>query len=198
MAKLKFYYSTMRAGKSTLALQINDNFQKVGKIGFLFTMNDRSGEGKITSRIGLEAKAQNLTKDNDIFYIVRKLTNMVGTIDYLIFDEVQFYTTSQINQIADIVDEFDIDCFCFGLKTDFRGEMFDGAKRLMEVADEIKEIEVKALCWCGRKGIFNARIDNDGYMVFGGLREVVGDAYEVLCREHFNKGVTSRVAKETT
>jgi len=196
MAKLKFYYSTMRAGKSTLALQINDNYQKVGRIGVLFTSNSRSGRSCIESRIGLSKEATNINKTFDIYGHVKELSKLFH-IDYMIFDDVQFYTAKQINQIADLVDEFDIDCFCFGLKTDFRGVMFESAVRLMEIADEIKEIEVKALCWCGKKGVFNARIDDLGYMVYVGEVEVIGDSqYEVLCREHFNKGMTLRAAKD--
>lgn len=194
MAKLKFHKATMRAGKSTLALQINDNFKIVDKIGLLFTMGDRSGESKITSRIGIEHEAILLDKDTNIFHFVKEAQDKIY-LDYLIFDEVQFYTKEQIEQLADIVDELEIDVFCFGLVTDFRGNLFEGSKRLIELSDEVREIEVKALCWCGRKGLFNSRV-SDGYMVTAGEQEVVGEGYEVLCREHFNKGITKKVAEE--
>lgn len=195
MAKLKYIYSTMRAGKSTLLLQMNNNFKIVDQNGLLFTMNDRSGKGVITSRIGIEHRAVALEKDSDIYDMVKRIVDAGGQLDYLLFDEVQFYTEAQIHQIANIVDEFEIDSFCFGLKSDFKGNLFDSAKVLFVVADEIREVEVKALCWCGRKALYNSRLDGEGYMTLVGQQEQVGDrSYEVLCREHYAKGKTKRVA----
>jgi len=139
---------------------------------------------------------------------VRTLTQG-GRIDYLICDEAQFYTSDQIDQLARVVDELQIDVFCFGILTDFRTRMFPGAARLVELADRMQVLQVEALCWCGKRATHNARTEN-GAMVTEGEVVVVGDveeqdagqhtgpadvAYEVLCRQHHRRRLTAARAK---
>jgi thymidine kinase len=127
------------------------------------------------------------------------------TVDYLICDEAQFYEVEQIDQLARVVDDFGIDVFTFGITTDFRTALFPGAQRLLEIADRMNILQVEALCWCGKKATHQARIVN-GVMVTEGEQVVVGDAgtnakpdevvYEVLCRKHHMRKVTSKKAKQ--
>jgi thymidine kinase len=136
--------------------------------------------------------------------VVRTLTQG-GRIDYLICDEAQFYTSDQIDQLARVVDELQLDVFCFGILTDFRTRMFPGAARLVELADRMQVLQVEALCWCGKRATHNARTEN-GAMVTEGEVVVVGDveerdaepadvAYEVLCRQHHRRRLTAARAK---
>jgi thymidine kinase len=146
-----------------------------------------------------------LGQDFDFWrYVVESLT-AGGRIDYLICDEAQFYARDQIDQLAKIVDELQIDCFAFGILTDFRGLMFDGSARLVELADRVHTLQVEALCWCGKRATHNARTEN-GVMVTEGEVIVVGDvevadqppadvAYEVLCRQHHRRRLTAARAK---
>lgn len=199
----------MDSGKSTLALQTNHNHAARGRAGKIFTSHDRAGTALVSSRLGLTHEAEEVTPDLDFWrYTVDALTQG-GRIDYLICDEAQFYSTEQIDQLAKVVDELQVDVFCFGILTDFRTRLFPGAQRLVELADRTEVLQVEALCWCGKKATHNARTE-DGVMVTDGEVIVVGDvdspagrdsgppaevAYEVLCRQHHRRGLTAARAR---
>lgn len=201
MAELHFFTGTMDSGKSTLALQTNHNHAARGRVGRIFTAHDRAGEATLSSRLGLTHEALEVTPDFDFWtYVVRSLT-AGGRVDYLICDEAQFYTAAQIDQLAKVVDELQIDVFAFGILTDFRSSLFPGSARLVELADRMNVLQVEALCWCGKRATHNARTEN-GVMVTEGEVVVVGDvenddepaanvAYEVLCRQHHRRGLTA-------
>ena len=200
MAELAFYYGTMNCGKSTLALQMHHNRTNAGKHVLLYTMLDRE-EGHISSRIGLSQPAVVVTAELDLLVDVRRRLARGEPVDELICDEAQFYAKEQIDQLARVVDELDIDVTTFGLLSDFTSHLFAGSQRLLEIADVRQELQVQALCWCGQKATHNARTV-DGRMVRHGEQVVVGDvagpgsrvAYEVLCRVHYRDGVTRDVA----
>ena len=205
MAELHFFTGTMDSGKSTLALQTNHNHAARGRIGRIFTTHDRAGEATISSRLGLEHDALEVQPDFDFWrYVVDSLTHG-ARIDYLICDEAQFYGARQIDQLAKICDELQIDVFAFGILTDFRTQLFEGSSRLIELADRVNVLQVEALCWCGKRATHNARTE-DGIMVTEGEVIVVGDveeqggppaevAYEVLCRQHHRRRLTAARAK---
>jgi thymidine kinase len=187
----------MDSGKSTLALQTAHNHQSRGRTGLIFTNKDRAGRGQISSRLGLQTKAIEVDPELEIHrYVVEKLSHG-ERIDFIICDEAQFYTASQIEQLALIVDGLSIDVYAFGILTDFRTALFPGSARLVELADRVQTLQVEALCWCGRRATHNARTAG-GVMVTEGEQVVVGDvsnndeiAYEVLCRRHHMRKVTS-------
>ncbi len=205
MAELTFYTGTMDSGKSTLALQTNHNHAARGRVGRIFTSRDRAGSGTVSSRLGLVHEAVEVEPDLDFWgYVVDQLTHG-ARIDYLICDEAQFYTARQVDQLARIVDELQIDVFCFGIMTDFRTELFEGSARLVELADHTHALQVEALCWCGKRATHNARTEN-GEMVTEGEVIVVGDVelideptpevgYEVLCRQHHRRRLTASRAR---
>lgn len=205
VAELHFFTGTMDSGKSTLALQTNHNHSARGRVGRLFTTHDRAGQATLSSRLGLTHEALEVDRDFDFWrYVVHSLTQG-GRIDYLICDEAQFYTRDQIDQLAKIVDELQIDVFAFGILTDFRTQLFEGSARLVELADRMNVLQVEALCWCGKRATHNARTEN-GVMVVEGDVIVVGDvdavdqppaevAYEVLCRQHHRRRLTAARAK---
>ncbi len=205
MAELHFFTGTMDSGKSTLALQTNHNHAARGRVGRIFTTHDRAGEATLSSRLGLQHDAIEVEPGFDFWrYVVDTLTQG-GRIDYLICDEAQFYSRSQIDQLAKVVDELQLDVFAFGILTDFRSRLFEGSGRLVEVADRVHALQVEALCWCGKRATHNARTEN-GVMVTEGEVIVVGDvedadqppaevAYEVLCRQHHRRRLTAARAK---
>jgi thymidine kinase len=203
VAELVFFSGTMDCGKSTLALQMGHNHSARGRIGLIFTKFDRMGESVLSSRLGLSMTAIEVTDGLDFWeHIVGSLTRGLR-VDYLICDEAQFYRPEQIDQLARIVDELDIDVHAFGITADFRTQLFPGSKRLIELADRVQVLQVEALCWCGRKATHNARII-DGVMVVEGEQVVVGDTaaattglveYEVLCRRHYMRRMNSHSAR---
>ncbi|MCW2767033.1 MAG: thymidine kinase [Nocardioides sp.] len=205
MAELTFWTGSMDSGKSTLALQTNHNHAARGRAGRIFTSHDRAGEARISSRLGLTHDATEVPADFNFWrFVVDELTQG-GRIDYLICDEAQFYSVDQIDQLAKVVDELQIDVFCFGILTDFRTKLFPGSARLVELADRTEVLQVEALCWCGKRATHNARTEN-GVMVTEGDVIVVGDvdemdaepaevAYEVLCRQHHRRHLTAARAK---
>lgn len=196
MAILRFSFGTMGSGKSTLALQIHHNLAVRGLRGLLLTKQDRDGR-QVTSRLGVSAPAMEVTADLDVF----RLAQARLPLDFIVCDEVQFYSSQQCDQLAEVVDELGIDVFAFGLITDFRGLLFEGTRRMLEVADERVETQVEARCWCGSRATHNARIIN-GVIVYEGETVVVGDTgetppgqpfhepmrYELLCRRHYLRG----------
>jgi thymidine kinase len=205
VAELQFFTGTMDSGKSTLALQTNHNHAVRGREGRIFSSHDRAGTATVSSRLGLQLDAVEVTDGFDFWrYVVDALTHG-ARIDYLICDEAQFYAPVQIEQLARLVDELQIDVFAFGILTDFRSVMFPGSARLVELADRMNVLQVEALCWCGKRATHNARTEN-GAMVTEGEVIVVGDVrdeaepapqvgYEVLCRQHHRRGMTAGRAR---
>ncbi len=199
MAELQFFTGTMDSGKSTLALQTNHNHAARGREGRIFTSQDRAGTATLSSRLGLQHEAIEVNDGFDFWsYVVDTLTRG-GRVDYLICDEAQFYTAAQIEQLARVVDELQVDVFAFGILTDFRTSLFAGSARLVELADRMHVLQVEALCWCGKRATHNARTEN-GEMVTEGDVIVVGDVdedqpaevgYEVLCRQHHRRRLTA-------
>lgn len=200
MAELIYYCGTMDSGKSTLALQTEHNHSTRGRRGLVYTRQDRAGTGILSSRLGLEVPAIEVTPDLDFHREIVSMLSHGDRIDFLICDEAQFYEPEQIEQLAVIVDNLGIDVFAFGILADFRTRLFPGSSRLVELADRIQALQVEALCWCGARATHNARTVG-GQMVVEGEQVVVGDtdsdavvAYEVLCRRHHMRRVTSRTA----
>jgi thymidine kinase len=208
VAELRFYTGPMDSGKSTLALQTNHNHAARGRVGRIFTAHDRAGSAIVSSRLGLTHDALEVDQSFDFWqHTVDALTHG-ARIDYFICDEAQFYTPAQIEALAKIVDELQIDVFCFGILTDFRTRLFEGSARLVELADTTQVLQVEALCWCGKRATHNARVE-DGIMVTEGEVIVVGDTddqtpeadrpgvvtYEVLCRQHHRRQLTAARAK---
>ncbi len=205
-AALKFFYGPMDCGKSTLALQMDHNHARQGRRGLVLTRQDRTGEPRVTSRIGLARPAVEVTDATDLRDLVAARWADGYRVDYLICDEVQFYGPGQVEQMADLVDGCDVDVYAFGLATDFRAELFPATKRLFELADEVVRLQVEVLCWCGRPGLLNARVV-DGVVARAGAQVVIGDTdrsgagepavgpaagpevrYQVLCRRHHRAG----------
>lgn len=219
MAELVFFSGTMDCGKSTLALQMDYNHRTRDRGGLLFSCHDRAGEAVISSRLGLWTAAVEITPDSDFWDEVVLRRTRGERVNYLICDEAQFYTPEQVEQLARLVDEMDIDVFAFGITSDFRTRLFPGSQRFIELADKVHVLQVEALCWCGRRATHNARTV-DGVMVVEGDQVVVGDVgtageptdprqevlsgggletplesgpsvgYETLCRRHHMRRVT--------
>ena len=214
MAELVFFSGTMDCGKSTLALQMDYNHRARGRGGVRFSRNDRAGGSRISSRLGLETNAVEVTDGTDFWDEVVSRRTRGQRVDYLICDEAQFYSPAQVEQLARVVDEIDVDVFAFGISADFRTRLFPGSQRLIELADRVQVLQVEALCWCGRRATQNARTV-DGVMVVEGEQVVVGDVdrgtgagatgsvdsvlapvvgYETLCRRHYMRRVTAHGA----
>ncbi len=205
MAELQFFTGTMDSGKSTLALQTNHNHAVRGRIGRIFTTHDRAGAATLSSRLGLTHEAIEVDGHFDFWrYVVDELTHG-ARIDYLICDEAQFFLPFQVDQLARIADELQIDVFAFGILTDFRTILFPASARLVELADRTHVLQVEALCWCGERATHNARTEN-GEMTTEGEVIVVGDVdqldeapaevgYEVLCRAHHRRRMTTARAR---
>ena len=194
MAELTFFYGTMNCGKSTLALQIHHNAVSAGKRCLLLTKHDRQA-GTISSRIGLAQPAEVVTDGLDLRAHIAARIAAGEPLDVLICDEAQFFSPEQIEQLAEVVDDLDVDVQAFGLLTDFTTTLFPGSQRLLELADRRQELQVEARCWCGERGTLNARTI-DGRIQREGEQVVVGDvdtaevSYEVLCRAHHRAGTT--------
>jgi thymidine kinase len=196
MATLRFSFGTMGSGKSTMALQVHFNLAAGGLRGLLLTKLDRDGS-QVTSRLGVSAPAVEITPELDLYDLVLKH----WPIHYLVCDEAQFYSDRQCDQLARAVDDLAVDVYAFGLITDFRGRLFEGTARMMEIADERVPMQVEARCWCGSRATHNARLVN-GRIVYEGETIVVGDTqddserklfgdivrYELLCRRHYRVG----------
>ncbi len=198
MPELVFFSGTMDCGKSTLALQIAHNRSARGLQGLIFTRDDRAGEGKLSSRLGLVTAAVEAAPGMDLYgYLVSRMSKG-ERIDHVIVDEAQFLAPEQIDQVARVVDDLGLDVFAFGITTDFRTNLFPGSQRLIELADRVETLQVEAMCWCGARATHNARTVG-GVMVVEGEQVVVGDVdrpaadigYEVLCRRHHRRRMTS-------
>lgn len=186
MAKLYFYYASMNAGKSTTLLQADFNYRERGMHTMLFTaaIDDRYRAGVITSRIGIETPANLFDRDTDLRAAV-EARHAVAPLACVLLDEAQFLTKPQVFQLASVADELNIPVLAYGLRTDFRAELFDGSACLLALADVL--VELKAVCACGRKATMNLRIDASGDAVRDGAQTEIGgnDRYVALCRRHF-------------
>ena len=193
MAKLYFHYSSMNAGKSTALLQANHNYLERGMNALLFTakLDDREGSGVISSRIGIKKKALAFGQGDNLLEIT-KSEHAKACLHCIFVDEAQFLNKKQVNQLTKIVDEENIPVLTYGIRTDFKGEVFDGSKFLMAWADEVKEI--KTICHCGKKAIMNARVNEDRVMETAGAQIEIGgnERYVSLCRSCFAKGETGQ------
>ncbi|MFC5955447.1 thymidine kinase [Streptomyces pratens] len=202
MPELVFFSGTMDCGKSTLALQIEHNRSARGLVGMIFTRNDRAGEGKLSSRLGLVTDAVEVGERADLYAHLVDHLSRGRRADYVIADEAQFLAPEQIDQLARVVDDLDLDVYAFGITTDFRSKLFPGSQRLVELADRVEVLQVEALCWCGARATHNARTVG-GVMVVEGAQVVVGDVtdsadevgYEVLCRRHHRRRMTAATAR---
>jgi thymidine kinase len=201
MAELVFFTGTMDCGKSTLALQTDHNHAARGRVGLILTSRDRAGEATLSSRLGLTVSAVEVHDDSDLWALVTGRLQSGGKVDYVIADEAQFYSPNQVDAFARMVDELGVDVYAFGITTDFRTRLFPGSQRLVELADRVELLQVRALCWCGRRATHNARTV-DGAMVVEGEQVVVGDVagsgevgYEVLCRQHHRRRMTAAQAR---
>ncbi len=217
MAEFVYFTGPMDCGKSTLALQLDYTHSASGRLGRLFTSQDRAGTATISSRLGLSKDAIEVRPEFNFWdYLVQQLTGG-HRVDYLVCDEVQFYQPAQIDQLARLVDELHIDVFAVGILTDFRTRMFPASQRLVELCDKLEILQVRALCWCGERATHNARTVN-GVMVTEGSQLVVGNtrpvgnhgvaqevageeenvvAYEVLCRRHHRHRMSAATARAT-
>jgi thymidine kinase len=179
MAKLYFKYGAMGSSKTANALITKFNYEERGMKVWLIkpAVDDRDGADHIRSRIGLDAVATAIGREDDIV----ALLDQRDDVDVIICDECQFFTPEQIDQLREIVDRRDIPVLCFGLRTDFLTHLFPGSRRLFEVADSITEI--KTICSCGAKAIVNARIDDDGRIITEGEQVLLGgnDSYIAMC-----------------
>ena len=191
MAELTFTYGTMAAGKSTLALQLCWQLREGRSDVALWTFGDRSAEGMVTSRIGIEAEAEAVSPLSDLQVPIKRLFD--DKIKILVIDEVQFASVEQIDELARLVDDHGIDVHAFGLSADFLLNIFPGSARLFSIADWAHDLPLTSSCWCGRKGRCNARVVNGAVaregdqFFFGNVLEGVVH-YQVLCRTHYRLG----------
>ncbi|WP_342220041.1 thymidine kinase [Rickettsiella endosymbiont of Miltochrista miniata] len=188
MAKLYFYYSAMNAGKSTALLQASYNYQERGMQTLLFApaIDDRHKLGCISSRIGLNAKANLFTPKDNLLEQVEIFLKQKKELKCVLIDEAQFLTKNQVLQLTMVVDRLNIPVLCYGLRSDFRADPFEGSLYLLIWADEINEI--KTVCYCGRKAIMNIRFDSENHKVTEGKQIEIGgnERYISVCRQHFN------------
>jgi thymidine kinase len=188
MAKLYFNYSSMNAGKTTVLLQSAHNYRERGMLPMLFTpkLDDRYSTGWIKSRIGLQARATIFTAEDDLFEATRAQLEE-RNIHCVLVDEAQFLSRDQVYQLSEIVDRLNIPVLCFGLRTDFQGELFEGSKHLLAWADELTEI--RTICHTGRKATMVVRVDDDGYALKEGAQVEIGgnERYVSVSRAEFKK-----------
>ncbi len=191
MAQLYFYYSAMNAGKSTTLLQSAFNYRERGMTPLILTaaIDNRAGVGKVASRIGLEADAHIYDRETDVFTLVEHL-NHENRLDCLLVDECQFLSKVQVNALTDVVDKLKIPVLCYGLRTDFKGELFEGAQYLLAWADKL--VELKTICHCGRKANRVLRTDEHGNAIHDGNQVEIGgnDRYVSVCRTHYKEALS--------
>lgn len=190
MAKLHFYYSSMNAGKSTIMLQSSYNYRERGMNTMLFTaaLDDRYGIGRVASRIGLEADAHIYRPEDDLLQKVAD-THEKEIMSCVLVDEAQFLTREQVFQLTDVADRLGIPVICYGLRTDFQGNLFPGSEALLAWADEMRE--VKTICHCGSKATMVVRMDENGNPVKDGDQVAIGGngRYVSMCRKHWKEAL---------
>lgn len=186
MAKLHFYYSAMNAGKSTLLLQASYNYRERGMHTIIFApeIDTRSGIGRVSSRIGLAGEAVPFNSDSN-FYETLTTLNSKKTTHCILVDEAQFLTKEQVKQLSQITIDFNIPVLTYGIRTDFMGEAFSGSIYLLALADQL--VELKTICFCGKKATMNIRVDENGNVMRHGKQIQIGgnDSYIAVCRKHF-------------
>ncbi len=189
MAKLYFYYSAMNAGKTTTLLQSAHNYRERGMRTLILTprLDDRAGQGVIASRIGLRAEGTAFERDTDLERLVERDLRDQGPLGCVLVDEAQFLSRSQVWQLSEVVDRLRIPVLCYGLRTDFRGELFEGSQYLLAWADELQEI--KTICHSGKKATMNVRVDAQGHAVQDGPQVEIGgnERYISVSRPEFKK-----------
>jgi len=190
MAKLYFYYSAMNAGKSTVLIQASYNYGERGMRTLVFApaIDTRAGPGRIYSRIGLETPAIALTPEHDLLARIRD-EHTTAPVACVLIDEAQFLTRAQVEQLTDVADQLDIPVLCYGLRTDFQGNLFPGSATLLAWADDL--VELKTICHCGRKATMNLRTGPDGHAVREGAQVEIGgnERYVAMCRRHFREAL---------
>lgn len=188
MAKLYFYYSSMNAGKSTALLQSSYNYRERGMNTLVLApeLDDRYGAGRVTSRIGLEAEARAFSSDENLFELIDKASEE-EPLHCVLIDEAQFLTRQQVFELGNVADDLNIPVLAYGLRTDFRGEPFEGSKYLLAWSDNLKEL--KAICHCGTKATMVLRLDEQGNAIQEGSQIEIGgnDRYVSMCRRHFRE-----------
>lgn len=191
MAKLYFRYSAMNAGKTTQLIQVKHNYEERGQNVLVLkpSVDKRDGVAKIKSRIGIECQALILDEKANIFNAVKN-SNEQKKIDCVLVDEAQFLSKEQVLQLCDVVDNLNIPCMAYGLRSDFKGNLFPGSEILLAMADTIEEL--KTICWCGKKALMNTRLLN-GKAVYEGEQIQIGgnESYISLCRKHWREGKVS-------
>ena len=194
MAKLYFYYSAMNAGKTTNLLQSNYNYAERGMNTLVLKprIDNRAGESRVRSRIGLEADAIDVGPEVDLRQLVVR-EGREQAVHCVLVDEAQFLSAQQVGQLTEVVDTLDIPVLAYGLRTDFLGELFEGAKLLLALADELREI--KTVCHCGRKAIMTVRFDGKGRPMRAGDQIQIGgnETYISMCRRHFKESLQGSV-----
>ena len=189
MAKLYFYYSAMNAGKTTTLLQSAHNYRERGMRVMILTprLDDRSGSGTVASRIGLRAQGIGFGREDDLERLVHADIAAHGRLDCVLVDEAQFLTKAQAWQLGEVVDAMHVPVLCYGLRTDFRGELFEGSAALLAWADEL--VEIKTICHSGRKATMNVRVDAQGRAVQEGPQVEIGgnERYVSVSRPEFKK-----------
>ena len=190
MAKLYFQYSTMNAGKSTVLLQASHNYRERGMETYLLTarFDDRAGQGRIASRIGIGEDADTFDGSTDMYALVQA-RKAKGEFACVFIDEAQFLTKDQVWQLARAVDDLGVPIMCYGLRVDFRGELFPGSAALLALADEMRE--VRTICHCGKKATMVVRRNADGKATKDGAQVQIGgnETYVSLCRKHWREEV---------
>ena len=196
MAKLYFYYSAMNAGKTTTLLQSSHNYAERGMSTLLLKpqIDDREGTTRITSRIGLEGDAYCFSATEDLYRFVEQHQES-ETLHCLLVDEGQFLTTLQVEQLGEIVDRMQIPVLVYGIRTDFQGELFEGSRKLLALADELREI--KTICHCGSKATMVVRLGADGLPMRTGAQIHVGgnETYLSMCRKHWKAALNEALAE---
>ena len=190
MAKLYFHYSTMNAGKSTVLLQAAHNYRERGMETYLLTarFDNRAGNGRIASRIGIGEPADTFGPEDNLFDLIAQRLD-AGPVAGAFVDEAQFLSKDQVWQLARAVDDLHIPVMCFGLRVDFRGELFPGSATLLALADEMRE--VRTICHCGKKATMVVRQDANGKALRDGAQVQIGgnETYVSLCRRHWREAV---------
>lgn len=188
MAQLYYRYSTMNAGKSIEVIKVAHNYEERNKRALILVpaIDDRYGVGVVTSRVGLQKEAMMINDTTNVLELFIQ-ENEKEHVDCVILDECQFLRKHHVQELVEIVDSFNIPVLAYGLKNDFRNELFEGSYYMLVYADKIEEI--KTICWCGRKATMVARVV-DGKFVKQGEQIVIGgnDMYVSLCRKHYNDG----------
>ncbi|WP_386692455.1 MULTISPECIES: thymidine kinase [unclassified Lonepinella] len=188
MAKLYFYYSTMNAGKSTTLLQSSYNYVERQMNVLLYTaaIDDRFGVGRITSRIGISQAAKLFNKNSNLWEEIKQHLEH-EKLHCILVDEAQFLSQAQVRQLSDVVDKLNIPVLCYGLRTDFQANLFEGSQYLLAWADQLEEL--KTICYCGRKANFVLRLNEQGEVVKDGKQIEIGgnDKYLSVCRRHYKE-----------